>query len=89
MKYLDAILDIPKVHAVEWTCPANSSDDVRFSGIKRILEKGKMAVMWAAPEQIKDLTSRLGKSERNRVLYITETTDIREAEKLLSELERN
>jgi len=88
LKYLDVILDIPKIHAVEWHCPGTWSE-VRFAGFKRILERGKMALTWAAPEQILEMTKRLGKIERNRVLYITETSRVKEAEELLLKLENN
>jgi hypothetical protein len=87
LKYLDVILDVPKVHAVEWSCPGNSPG-ARFDGVKRILERGKMAVMWASPGQIIELTRRLGKTERDRVLYITETQSAEEADGLLINLER-
>ena len=87
MKYLDVILDIPKVHAVEWCCP-NSPLEVRVPGIKRIIEKGKYALTSGTAEQLLALSKMFGRTERNRMIYIAWASTIKEAEDFLIGLER-
>ena len=86
MKYLDVILDIPRVHAVEWYCP-NSTLEARIPGIKRIIEKGKIAVTAGSPDQMLELTKRLDKTERTRMLYIVWASSVKETEEFLLKLE--
>jgi len=88
LKYLDVILDIPRIHAVEWSFWDSWSEE-RLTGLKRILERGKLAVMWTTPEYALELTKQLGKIERNRVLYIVDFGNVKEAEEFLLKLERN
>lgn len=87
MKYLDVILDIPRVHAVEWCCPGCSLE-ARVPGMKRILEKGKFALTAGDSEQMLELAKKFGKSERNRMIFMTWASSVTQADDFLLRLEK-
>ena len=86
-KYLDVILDVPRIRAVEWSC-ADISLDLWEAGARRIIDRDKMVFAFASPAQIIDLTKRLGRSDSCRALYSVRAECVREAEDLLIQLER-
>jgi len=87
MKYLDVILDIPRVHAVEWCCPGCSLE-ARVPGMKRILEKGKFALTAGSADQMIELSSHFSKTERNRLIFMTWASSVKQAEDFLINLEK-
>jgi len=87
LNYLDVILDIPRVQTVEWSC-LGLSIDVKLTGIRRILESGKTAFLFSKPNEVLEITKRLGKHDACRVLHIVRASSVAEAEDILIKLEK-
>ena len=87
LKYLDVILDIPRIHAVEWSCGGQSLE-TRITGMRRIIEKGKMVIAQAAASDVLEISKLLGKNDAQRVMFITYTANENDAQDLIRTLER-
>ena len=87
MDYLDVILDVPRIHAVEWSC-AHLSIDACLAGMRRILEKGKLVYVSADPERAIALVKKLGRDESGRVIFSIRADSVAEAENFMSRLEK-
>ena len=88
LAYLDVILDIPRVHAVQWEC-SGLPLEIKLAGMRRILNKGKLAVTSGEMEEVLEITSRLGKTDACKVLFMLteQAPDPRAAEEFLYKLE--
>jgi hypothetical protein len=82
LEYLDVILSVPKIHAVEWRCP-DLPLRVRIPGMRRIIEAGKRVVTYASPSEILELTSELGKKDSEKVWFLSNADSMEEAAALL------
>jgi len=87
LKYLDVICDVPRIHAVEWTCP-NTPIDIKIVGIRKIIGKGKIALTSASTDEALELAKLLGNVDSKRIMFLVNANSIYDAEKLISDLEK-
>ena len=86
LAYLDVILSVPRLHAVEWHCQ-NLPVSVLMKGIRKILDAGKRVVTYGSPERIMEILSGLKKDEAEKIWFQSHAESKEEADALIKNLE--